>query len=286
MQKLQNFRDFFEMDVMFRSFGISFVDDMMSMWGRIFNHVSYVELSLIIIQLIVGMYKNLKLSGGFINIVEQICLMRISFQTLLSGYLIFYKYRHVMVGIIQTLKDMYPETASTSQIQNINQKYKILNFFVDFSYISRIFCIIMYGIKPFLVYFYESYMQRSPVLMLPYDVYFPFDTADMFVYSIAYFLLIWASITLIIQLRSCDLIYCSILSVISIQFDILTEKVRNVHPHNENARNILKDYVENQIVLLNLISDLNGIYNWILVYNFLTSSIFLCSLTFLVLVSQ
>lgn len=285
MQKVQNFRDFFEMDVIFRSFGISFVDNMLHYWGRIFNHVSYLELSVIILQLTVGIYVNLRSSGGYIAVVEQICLMRISFQTLLSGYLIFYRKRNVLVEIIQTLKDMYPQTASHQQTRSIHQKYRILNFFVDFSYVSRIFCIIMYSVKPFLMYFYETYMQRTAELQPPYDVYIPFDITDKFAYFIIFTSLVWASITLVFQLTSCDLIYCSILSVVSIQFDVIAEKVRGVHPHDSNAKKTLKDCVENQIVLKNLIDDLNGLYNWILVYNFLTSSIFLCSLTFVVLVS-
>lgn len=279
------FEDFFEVDIVFNCFGISLTQNKTNKYGQIFFWVSFGELLLMLVSLSIDFVQNLT-SKQLIYSIVQFCMMEVAAQALVTSYIMFTKYLPVLMDISKSLKDKFPNSLAVQKKHGIHRKLRILNWFVNLCMIVYFSCIDFIDIRPLFWRVYDSFMLQEVRMKLPFEMYCPFDTENLFVYILMYLMLVWASYTIVIIMLCYDLGFGSFLVLQCLQFEILCEKILNINPRDESAKQELKDCIKIHEDLIIMADKTSEAFSFIMLHNILASTGVICVSSFLVVVSK
>lgn len=112
----------------------------------------------------------------------------------------------------------------------------------------------------------------------PFLMWFPFDATTPIVFPIIYGLECWAGFGGVFHIVAVNIFFTSTLSVICLQFDILSETFRDIDPTKDKVvvKKELVMFVQRHNRLIDITKEAADIFSISILVNYLSSSIILC----------
>lgn len=180
--------------------------------------------------------------------------------------------------LVDTLSELFPKT---KEEQNI---FKVRKYFTNYRRTEIIFAIMvgsaaMDFVAAKLISFAFTGVWYDK---LPYENWFPFDEYDPKFYN---FVFLWQwlnTIVTVCSLIGSDLILYSFITLLTTQFDILSQQLEKLTPLNDIEKII--ELTKMHETLLRLSRVLEEIFSVAILFNFLSSSILICLVGYQVLI--
>lgn len=193
-------------------------------------------------------------------------------------YGVIFKNRGKLIQIVNRLQELFPET------QELQKKYKVAENVQDLKSISRIFIflnlsgVLIYNITPIAAQLKGLVVDgREFQRVLPTEMYFLFDPLQPVIFEILYVTIAWTGITLSAIILATDLLFCAIISLLSLQFRILAQKVLDIkHDDSKTAIRELKDVIKLHQEMIAISVEIEKIFSPIFLINVLSSCFVIC----------
>lgn len=219
-------------------------------WRNLFFWSSYFLLALLVVGEFIYLFKGI---GNFTNFLEMtalapcigICVLGLAKSTTILSN------RSKITNIVRNLKEIFPKTMEEQIKWNV-KKYlsetKKLVFVFVTAYVAAVtaFNFVPF-IKSFNVYIREGFYPKE----FPYFIWYPFDPFKDGWFQLNYVIQMWAGCTATFSSIGPDVLFCSIVTQICLQFDILSQKLINYVPQNSvKDYQFLKDCVKQHDLLI------------------------------------
>nr|QLI62067.1 odorant receptor 24 [Streltzoviella insularis] len=220
-------------------------------------------------------------------------------------------YRPVYENLLSELRGMWPTSAISEEEHGIMDKaLKQLKHSIKSYYWCNNALLVVFLSAPF-VEIIKRAMGRNVPLILPFFYWFPFDPFQRILYEIILVFQTWHGLISIWFMVGSDLLFCIFLSHITIQFDLLSVRIRKLvyvpvdnqliddyplasysHEYIQNKKGMAENYndtewetlhigqlseiITRHRTLIRLSEDVEDIFSFPLLVNFFNSSIIIC----------
>lgn len=224
-------------------------------WKNVFFWISYFVLSEVVFFELMFLVKSF---GNYKNFLEMTALAPCMGFCLLGLYkmLVIWNNRVKITEIINSLKEIYPKTIEEQEKWNVklykDETNTIMYWFVALNFISIIF----FNFMAFFVSMFDLFQTGVYRKEFPYFLWYPYDvyTDDFMIFEINYAIQAWAGFLAIIGILSTDLLFCSIVTQLCMQFDILGGQLKEFVPEKtEKDLKFLGECVHRHNVLYRLV---------------------------------
>jgi hypothetical protein len=174
-------------------------------------------------------------------------------------------------SLLSDLEKMFPKTKEEQSIFKVPESFKsfkrnerITSIFVvitTFNFmVTKLANLAVFGV------WYDRVM--------PVDNWFPYDKYEPFWYNFTVMWYLLCFVCFVCGLLGADLIIRGFVTLISMQFDILSMRLQKLKPSDD--KETLKQLIEHHEKLLKMSKDLEEIFAPSILFNFVTSSLFIC----------
>lgn len=171
--------------------------------------------------------------------------------------------------LFATLSDLFPKTKVEQET------LKVKEYLRGYKLTERIFST-MVGLSAlnFIFLTCVAYFTTG-VFKLPFKTWTPFDQCDPKYFWLVFLWQFNNTIMVIISLLGSDLIFFAFITILTMQFDILSLKLRELKGDSFNKKSFI-ELVKLHETLIRLAEDLEKIYSFSFLVNFSGSSILIC----------
>lgn len=183
-----------------------------------------------------------------------------------------YNSRDELRNIVQEISGVFNKRLDT--------KHKMKTYLDQYQFYMRIYAMVFILIL-FPVYYpvvdYVLYQKTQ----LSVQYWFPINVFRLQTFPLALFWTDWMGWIMTTNLLATDTTIYAIITVVSMEFDVLTSDLRNFSLTVRHERmKKLKSFVDRHNKLLDLSDKLQDIYGWSFLFSFVGSSIIICFITF------
>ncbi|KAG5673089.1 hypothetical protein PVAND_003164 [Polypedilum vanderplanki] len=285
--QVQNFmlflEDFFPSEKMFQSFGFTFLNRLQisitQQQSRKNIFWSSVVISLVIWVLFIMNFLYATKSENFILSVDTFGWISGYFMTMTKKFFLCYWKRQTIMKIIERLDRYFPHS-SREQLQfKVSEHHRNLKILHRISLINYVWTWIHFSYMPLLSILFGQGMQ----LFAP--IYFPFDTMQTWLYPIIFILQVWNLFFIFILSISMDFLFYDLLCVISMEFDVLAQKISQIDPESdENADKKFGEIIDGYNELIDIANELEDNFSPLLLVHIYGGIFMLCVSVFLLFV--
>ncbi|KAG5670122.1 hypothetical protein PVAND_000404 [Polypedilum vanderplanki] len=198
---------------------------------------------------------------------------------LLKTLYLFYWKRDTLKTIIDKLEQHFPYSNREQLKFGIHRHLRNLKIFYYFSMMTYGFVLITFICLSFYTFCFD-FESRKIVLLAP--TYFLSSSLQYWLYPIYLIHQSGTILILLLILTATDMLFCSLVCITSIEFDILAQKISKIDPENdENAEKKLQGIIDDYNELTKIVNELEEIFSQLLFANVLTSINALCITVFL-----
>lgn len=194
-----------------------------------------------------------------------------------------YTHRKILIQMFKDLKNMN-ELFHGPKISEHNF-VKISKVMMTIFTILFMILIWIFNLMPVVKMIYEVSIGEKFVRQLPYYMWYPFDVYQPYVFEVCYIIVNWGAFTCALGILTSDLLLCSFLTLICMQFQNLKNRI-NVIIDKKKSDDILKFWIENHSKLLMICKEFEKIFSFSVLVNFTGSSIIICLAGFQTVVSR
>jgi gustatory receptor len=271
MAALEKFSDFIEVPLKcFEVLGMKPYDKSpSSRTKKLFRAYFYFSHALVTISASFFMVYFVQICGDIQKVSESVPLWGYTLLAFAKSLSIF-KNRKRFEQIIETLEELFPKTKEDQEIANVQKYLK--------GYKKVELCLAVPLVFAVLMLIVTSLM-RSTIFwrtdeISPFNNWYPFDAYQPVVYNLV---LIWEVVEVVtsaFNFLGSDLIFCSLITLLSMQFDILCLKLQQLTSKDDVAK--IKQLMELHKKIINLTQLLEEIFSPTILLNFTMSSMLIC----------
>lgn len=269
MDKLLKFSDFFEFQLKcFKILGLAPLDDEATLKRRTMRLLKIYHYFLIasLVSFMMTTVVFIKNNISDLNLVSEVI------QGTGMGFIAFVKLISISANkkefteLINTLERLFPKT------QKDQEKFKAHGHFCWFNRLRNVFksLFLFSGMLLSLSPFIQLVITGNWFGRLPIPSWYPFDEFDPRVYN---FILLWQwgyIFTLHVSTLALDMILCAFVTLISMHFDNLSNRLQDLQDID------LRELIKLHIVLMELTDKLERIFSVPALFNFFEGSILIC----------
>lgn len=175
-----------------------------------------------------------------------------SFMFITKSAGVIFNHRHKIHDVVTRLEKLFPSTRKDQESNKISwlcmdlKRKSLVFIFLNMGGVS------VYIVTPLITQFYDVYFLGKPFeSLLPTPMWLWFDHTRRGAYEISYFLISWSSYQLGFTLLVTDLLCCSMLCVVSMEFRDIAQKIqRKVKLKDEISLQELKIQLKNHQELI------------------------------------
>lgn len=194
-----------------------------------------------------------------------------------KAYGVVYNNREGLRDIVSRLETLFPKTMAKQLKHNVhkfNDDLKRISIFFIFMNTSGIW---MYNLTPIFIQIYgiifEGHFYDKK---LPTPMWFWFDPYQPGTYEALYVLISWTGFTIAMTILATDLMFCSILTLVSMLFQILSSEIREIQSKDEAAVKLLKGQIKMHQELIEISQKIEEIFSPSFLLNVFSSSFVIC----------
>lgn len=204
-----------------------------------------------------------------------------------KAYGVVYKHHIALHDIVDRLGKLFPKCSDDQQ------KHQSFDFLKDLRIRTSVFIVLnisgiwAYNLTPLITQLYGIIIEgKSFEKKLPTHMWLWFDPYQPGIYESMYAFISWLGFTMSVTILATDLLFCSILTLLSMQFKILSQDIRDIDAsEGEDAFKKLKNQVKIHQELIDLSEMIEEIFSPSLLMNVMTSSMVICLTGFSAFVS-
>lgn len=141
----------------------------------------------------------------------------------------------------------------------------------------------IFNLMPIVVIIYCFCLDGFYNRQMPYLMWYPWNCLQPFVYEVCYAVVMWGAFTCSIGILSADLLFCTIINLVCLQFNALKHNINQII--TENSSRNLRKWINTHNELLQIVDKIEGIFSISLLTDFIGSSFILCMVGFQTVVS-
>ncbi|XP_075983347.1 odorant receptor 4-like [Anticarsia gemmatalis] len=219
--------------------------------------------------------------------------------------------RGVFENLYNELRDMWPQgEISDDEHRIMSAALKEFNFIVKGYYWCNNVLLVTFLSPPYFIYLYR-YLGFDASFYLPFEFWLPFDPLQPYIYEFILVLQTWDATVVIHFNIAWDILFCTYLAHITVQIDLLARRVRRLiyvpvdhqlidsyplaatsREFDQNEKEVLNSYndrdwelrhqrelidiVKRHHALIRLAGDVESMFSFALLINFMNSSIIIC----------
>lgn len=195
--------------------------------------------------------------------------------------LTIYGNRKVVRRVVKRLESLSLETVEHGTIDEITETSRNMMKALTVLYITLIW---IFNLMPLFIIIANFYSDGSYYKQMPYLMWYPWDCLQPIVYEVCYVILMWGAFTCSIGILSADLMFCAIVSLICVKFNILSSKIRKIDDEN-SPNGYLREWINEHNEIIQTVEDVENIFSPSVLINFVGSSFTLCTVGFQAYVS-
>ncbi|KAG5670008.1 hypothetical protein PVAND_000295 [Polypedilum vanderplanki] len=281
--------DFFPSEKLFNLFGFPFFDGLHNaedeklkirkrriFWFSVLLTLFFTFLSFANFILIVGKHEKFEES------VESFGAVVVMVFVLLKALFLCYWKRKAIKDIIDRFEKHLPHTNLLQLQFGVNKNYKIIKMTFYIILIFYNYLWIHYSVIAFFSFCSEFFDLNLMKVQLLMPIYYPLDPYQPWLYPIFFFFEVWIVFMITMIFASTDLLFCSLVAVNSMEFDILAQKISQIDPESdEQAEGKLEKIIDAYNDLYEITKKVEEIFSLILLGQVFQSIIALCVVVFL-----
>lgn len=187
-----------------------------------FFWVSQINMGISLIQGMSYFLMNLSDPAKIMEITNLGPCMGMVMLAMMKMYMVIYRNKDDITALMGTLDTLYPKTLEDQEkygVKKVLHQLKFIMFGFSIMYMSLVW---IFNLTPiFISIYYYSVHGVVYHKVLPYIMWYPFDPLQPIVFELCYFSSVWAGFTTALAVISTDVLYCGILTLLCMEFDIL-----------------------------------------------------------------
>lgn len=142
----------------------------------------------------------------------------------------------------------------------------------------------IFNLMPLCVIVYWFVVDGSYHREMPYFMWYPWNCLQPFIYELCYTVVMWGAFSCSIGILSTDLMFCSIVILLCLRFNSLSDRIRQV-VDSLDSRKLLRAWIVEHCELIKIVDEVAEIFSMSLLINFFGSTLILCLVGFQTIVS-
>lgn len=194
---------------------------------KLYGGISVVCLVMIVSQVMIFSYVHMGEEGCFLPITFDFSCIGIGVLTYLKVYMVCFNKHNVLLESIDMLDKFYPKTSHEQDKYRVKKHFDVLrlhslSYKVLMPILSSVFSLSEILISIFKFLFISGFFERN----LPYFVWFPFGFTGKgpIAFEVNYAIAVTAAFFCGLIVLAIDLLYCSLLTVLCMEFEMLKVK--------------------------------------------------------------
>lgn len=233
----------------FNVYGVKMMKDAREsqLWEIVFKWLAGLCLIVILTQASLYSVLNLGAKGTFIALTFNISCCGFSFLSSLKVYMIGIRHREIFFHLIDKIDSIFPKTnheQTRFEIRKFLDNLNVQNWSYGFLsiWLFGLFNLTDISVSLFKYFWVNGIYERN----LPYFLWFPwdFDAKVPIVFETFYLMATIGSSFCIFLNTAADLMFCSLLTLVCMEFDILRKKFEDFDKENskENLAQLVRDH--------------------------------------------
>lgn len=161
----------------------------------------------------------------FISTISALSCWFIVLESMIKHYITSF-YKSTLRGIIGELNEMY-KNYNEDELKRFNENSKVVRITANTYAVSSFILITIFNTLPIFIIIATYFKNGTFIILYPFDFWWPFDIPEMFVLTYIYTLYFGSNSTCCLYAN--DLLYMTIATNISINYDILKTRVVKVN---------------------------------------------------------
>lgn len=142
----------------------------------------------------------------------------------------------------------------------------------------------IFNLMPVFVIIYCFCEDGSYHRQMPYFMWYPWDCLQPIVFEICYPVVMWGAFTCSVGILSADLLFCSIINLVCLQYKVLRCDIRKIINGDSKAK--MRNWIDTHNELAQVVKEIERIFSKSLLTDFVGSAFILCLAGFQVVVSR
>ncbi|CAO1401053.1 unnamed protein product [Diamesa serratosioi] len=247
-----------------------------------FFWVSQINIGLSLIQGMSYFVMNLRDPTKIMEITNLGPCMGMVMLAMMKMYMVIYRNQDKITTLMDKLDTLYPKTLEDQEKYGVKKVLDQLNFIMVGFSIMYMSLLGIFNVMPIYNAIYYYYVDDVVYYKeLPFIMWYPFDPLQPIVFELCYFSSTWSSFTTALSVISTDLLYCSILTLLCMEFDILKRNFEEMLvKDSKKSFEEMKKLVSVHIDLINCSTKMEDIFSVSLLINFIGSTMIICLVGF------
>lgn len=170
--------------------------------------------------------------------------------------------------VFETLSELFPRSKTEQESSNVREIFNTYKRNERFFAIMVVFT----GLSFILVPVVRLLLTGVWISKLPYQTWYPFDECDPINYNLAFLWHVFINFMTILTLLGPDTALYAFITLISLQFKVLCQRIQEIKKQS------VSDLVKYHQTLIRLTENLEKIYSFSILFNFVGSSVLICLL--------
>lgn len=254
-------------------------------WLKLHKYLFHVGIIMLLILELISFALSAR-DKLFEVMIENSLIGGVTFVILTKIYVVLYWNRKNIHETIQRLERHFPQSRVDQLILKVPAQLRIAKLLEKIYYIMFFFTVTLFSLTPFLHQIFGALKSIHVDWMLILNFNIPIDLLQPFLYESTYIIEVWVVSVGIVNVISTDLIFISLLQILTIEFDTLSLKMSEIDSieNEEDAIRELKNLVDIHQELIEISSKLEDIFSPLLLINVFGSIITLCVACFIIVV--
>lgn len=211
--------------------------------------ISMIYAGVCMLQQLIYLALNFGDGNSFLELTNVAPCMGFSLLGLMKIFFVIYRNKNELTNVMAKMDSLFPRT------QRDQERYGVKKVLRNLTLVMRSFSTLymgliwLFNLMPIFIsiylYFDEGVIYHK---QLPYIMWYPFDPLEPIVFEISYIVVMWGAFTCALSILSTDLLYCSVLTLLCLLFDILKMDLQQLNSKN---RNIISKDLKKLIVFHN-----------------------------------
>uniref|UniRef100_A0A3F2ZEI1 Odorant receptor n=1 Tax=Phlebotomus papatasi TaxID=29031 RepID=A0A3F2ZEI1_PHLPP len=191
--------------------------------------------------------------------------------------------RKRLTWIVNKLEELFPKSEDDQKEFDVLETRK--NAYLIMIYFSASYMILIwtFNLMPLIVSIIDYADIGIYNRILPYSIWYPFNARKGYRFMIMYIQQNWGGFTSMIGILGTDLFFGCFITQLAMQFKALSKHLAIITTPRRAKRlrnSRLKEAIERHLLLIDLCSEMESIYNFSILCNFVLSSLMICLVGF------
>jgi odorant receptor len=195
-------------------------------WNLIFRWFSIFCEVLIVLQALIFTFLHITETEIFLDLTFDISCAGFGCLSLLRVFMIVIYKKEILSEVIDMLEALFPKTNWEQKKYSVRKYLKILNFQCWIYIILMFLFFAFFNFTEILISIYKTFSMGNYVPNYSYFLWFPFgyDGKSPVVFEVFYSFSVICAFAVVFNSLAVDLLFCSILTILCMEFDILAKR--------------------------------------------------------------